>query len=153
MPDLSRIQPRRARQDDATGVANVWSRSHRASVSFMPPSIHSDEQVTAWIFGVVLVERDTWVIADGGAIVAVLVLEPGWIDQLYVDPAFTGRGLGSRLVDLAKTLNPAGLDLWTFQANTPARRFYERHGFIATETTDGDNEEGEPDVRYHWNAP
>jgi hypothetical protein len=33
-----------------------------------------------------------------------------------------------------------------------ARRFYERHGFVAEATTDGDNEEGAPDVRYRWDA-
>lgn len=58
-------------------------------------------------------------------------------------------GLGSRLLDVAKTVYLEGLDLWTFAANTGARRFYERHGFVATESTEGDNEEGSPDVRYH----
>ena len=37
-----------------------------------------------------------------------------------------------------------------FQKNEGARRFYERHGFTAVEWTDGDNEEGAPDVRYRW---
>jgi hypothetical protein len=33
----------------------------------------------------------------------------------------------------------------------PARRFYERHGFVAVEHTDGaGNEEREPDVRFLW---
>ncbi len=73
-------------------------------------------------------------------------------EQLYVDPAATGTGLGSRLVDLAKAANPKGLDLWTFQANTGARRFYERRGFIAGATTNGDNEEAAPDVQYHWSG-
>jgi hypothetical protein len=54
------------------------------------------------------------------------------------------------LLDLAKERRPGGLDLWTFQANAGARRSYERHGFAATSTTDGDNEEAAPDVRYHW---
>jgi GNAT superfamily N-acetyltransferase len=131
----------------------VWLRSRRASASVIPASIHTDEQVEAWLSKVVLVERETWVTdGDDGVIVAVLVLEPGWIDQLYVDPDFTGKGIGSQLLDLAKGRNPDGLDLWTFQANTSARRFYERHGFIAVESTEGDNEEQAPDVRYHWPA-
>ncbi len=42
-------------------------------------------------------------------------------------------------------------ELWTFQTNLPARRFYERHGFIAVRWTDGaSNEERAPDVRYVW---
>lgn len=40
-----------------------------------------------------------------------------------------------------------------FQLNDKARRFYERRGFVAVEFGDGTgNEEGEPDVRYHWVA-
>jgi hypothetical protein len=38
----------------------------------------------------VLPERETWVVEDDGAVVALMVLEPGWIDQLYVDPTYTG---------------------------------------------------------------
>ena len=37
----------------------------------------------------------------------------------------------------------------TFARNAGARRFYERHGFVAVAFGDGTgNEEGEPDVRY-----
>ncbi|MDP9464580.1 MAG: GNAT family N-acetyltransferase, partial [Actinomycetota bacterium] len=44
---------------------------------------------------------------------------------------------------------PEGLQLWTFESNDRARRFYERHGFTAVEFTDGaGNEERWPDVRY-----
>ena len=67
-----------------------------------------------------------------------------------MDPDWTGEGVGSRLVDLAKEQRPDGLDLWTFQSNTRARRFYERHGFTEIERTEGDNEEGAPDVHYRW---
>ena len=100
----------------------------------------------------VLSERETWVIEHDDTVVALLVLEPGRIDQLYVDPDFTGRGLGSCLLAVAKAASPVGLDLWTFQANTRARRFYERHGFAAVAMTEGENEEGAPDVRYRWPA-
>jgi hypothetical protein len=32
-----------------------------------------------------------------------------------------------------------------------ARRFYERHGFVSVERTDGlHNEEREPDISYVW---
>jgi GNAT superfamily N-acetyltransferase len=89
------------------------------------------------------------VIEDDG-IVALLVMDGDWVDQLYVDPAHLRRRLGSQLLDLAKQHHPDGLHLWTFQANTGARRFYERHGFTAIATTDGDNEEAAPDIRYYW---
>ena len=46
------------------------------------------------------------------------------------------------------------LELWTFQANIGAQRFYMRHGFTEAERTNGaGNEEGLPDIRYVWAAP
>jgi hypothetical protein len=50
-------------------------------------------------------------------------------------------------------MRPGGLKLWTFEANLRARRFYERHGFVPTGATSGDNEEGAPDLRYEWPSP
>jgi GNAT superfamily N-acetyltransferase len=146
-----RLRPRRAKRDEAAAVAAVWLRSRKASIPSIPAPVHSDEEVHVFFAAVVLPEQETWVIDDeDGEIVALLVLEPGVINHLYIDPHHTGRGLGSRLVDVAKSVCPEGLDLWTFAANTGARRFYERHGFVAIASTDGDNEEGAPDVRYHW---
>ena len=69
------------------------------------------------------------------------------------DPDRRGRGIGDRLVEFAKERQPTGLQLWTFQVNLAAQRFYERNGFVAVERTDGaGNEEREPDVRYVWRA-
>jgi GNAT superfamily N-acetyltransferase len=148
---LGGLRPRRAKREEAAGVAAVWLRSRQASIPAIPPPVHSDLEVHEFFATVVLPDRETWVIDDDhGEIVALLVLEPGSIDQLYVHPGHTGRGLGSRLLDVAKAVYPEGLDLWTFAANTGARRFYERHGFVAVESTEGDNEEGAPDIRYHW---
>lgn len=150
---LRRPKPRRAKRDEAAAVAAVWLRSRQASIPAIPPPVHTDEEVHEFFASVVLPQRETWVIADDdGEIVALLVLHSGWIDQLYVDPPHIGRGLGSCLVDVAKTVYPEGLDLWTFAANTGARRFYERHRFVAIDSTEGCNEEGAPDVRYHWPA-
>ena len=75
----------------------------------------------------------------------------GWIDLLYLDPAWIGRGLGVPFVELAEQRHPAGLQLWTFEVNAAAQRFYERLGFVAVERTSGaGNEERAPDVRFEW---
>lgn len=89
-------------------------------------------------------------VESSGAVVALLALHGEWIEQLYVDPDRCGMGLGTQLLTMAKQERPGGLKLWTFEANTGARRFYERHGFAVTGATQGDNEEGAPDVRYEW---
>ena len=132
-------------------MAGVWLRS-RASVPAIPTPVHTDDEVREYFGDVVVPERESWVSLDGNDVVGLIVLDGGWVDQLYVDPAHTGRGLGSGLLDLAKAQRPDGLDLWTFLANTRARRFYERRGFTAVATTEGDNEEGAPDIHYRWAA-
>ena len=50
----------------------------------------------------------------------------------------------------AKARRPEGLTLWTFVANEGARRFYAREGFVEVGRTEGENEEGLPDVLLAW---
>jgi GNAT superfamily N-acetyltransferase len=142
---------RRAAGPDAADVADVWLRSYTAAL----PSVvraRSDDEVRDYIRDVVVPSRETWVAEAGGAgIVGMMVLAGDLLSQLYLDPDWRGRGIGDRFVALAKERSPGGLTLWTFQVNKPAHRFYERHGFVAVEHTDGSgNEEREPDVRYVW---
>lgn len=144
-PDIRRAGP-----EDASTVADVLIRARAGAGDAIPPGVHPDHEVHEWVRTVVIPDRETW-LALGPQPLAVLVLDGDWIDQLYVLPEATGQGVGSRLVDLAKARRPAGLHLWTFQSNTGAQRFYQRHGFTVTETTDGSgNEEKSPDLRYSW---
>jgi GNAT superfamily N-acetyltransferase len=140
---------RRAQQHEGRALAQVWLRSRRAAVAAIPPPVQNDGEVRTW-FRDLLAGREVWIAETDGAVVALLVLDGRWVDQLYVHPAWTGEGIGSRLLQVAKQRHPDGLDLWTFQSNSGARRFYERHGFVAIEATDGDNEEGAPDLHYEW---
>lgn len=148
---MAEVGVRRAVDTDALAVADVWLRSRAASVPVIPPPVHSDVEVRRWFAEVVIPTHEAWVAElSTEDIVAVLVLGDHSIDQLYVDPSWTGAGVGSQLLALAKARRPHGLSLWTFQANHRARRFYKRDGFVAVATTDGNNEEGAPDVRYDW---
>jgi ribosomal protein S18 acetylase RimI-like enzyme len=151
----SEAEFRRALAADASAVADVWLRSFAAALPTVRRA-HNDDQVRSWIRNVVVPGRETWVATIDGAVVAMMVIgsvvnDAGELEQLYVDPSFQNRSLGRRLLGLAKSRCPAGLELWTFQVNAAAHRFYERHGFLAVERTDGQgNEEREPDVRYAW---
>ena len=69
------------------------------------------------------------------------------VTALYV--AQPGQGRGKALLDHAKD-QETGLTLWTFIANQRARRFYAREGFSEVGRTEGDNEEGLPDMRLSW---
>ncbi|MFF3671214.1 GNAT family N-acetyltransferase [Microtetraspora malaysiensis] len=141
---------RRATGADAPAVADVWLRSYDAALPGVRRA-HTDDEIRAYFREVVVPARETWVATLDGTVVGMMVLGDGLLSQLYLDPDRRGRGIGDRFVALAKERRPDGLELWTFQVNGPARRFYERNGFVAVEHTDGrDNEEREPDVRYVW---
>jgi GNAT superfamily N-acetyltransferase len=91
-----------------------------------------------------------WGAFEGEVLAGVIAFHDDWIEQLYVLPAAQSRGIGSALLEIAKQ-GADRLQLWTFQRNAQARRFYEARGFSAVEQTDGSrNEENEPDMRYLW---
>lgn len=144
------MAPRRAGPTEAAVVAELYLRARHAAVPAIPPLVHDDDEVRRWFAEVVLPQREVWVVGAAGEPCALLVLDGAWLDQLYVDPARTGDGLGASLVDEAKRQRPDGLDLWAFQSNVRAIAFYERHGFREVDRTDGDNEERAPDVRLRW---
>lgn len=78
-----------------------------------------------------------------------LALDGQELDALFVASWAQGRRVGTALLNEAKARSEV-LDLWTFQQNTGAQRFYLRHGFAEIARTDGDNDEGLPDIRYRW---
>ena len=142
---------RRGAASDARAAADLWLRARQAALETIPAPAHDDDDVRGWFASHVVGETDLWLAEDeSGAVLGILVLDGPWLDQLYVEPGMTGRGIGAALLQLAKRERPEGLRLWTFAANTGAQRFYERHGFVATRRTDGDNEEGAPDILYVW---
>jgi GNAT superfamily N-acetyltransferase len=156
---LRALQPgeavlRAARTNDAGDCALVYLRSREFGIPEVP-CIHDESEVRRWMADEVIGHADVTVAEVDGLVVGLMVLEPGrggsgWIEQLYLDPAWMGRGLGHRMIERAVERCPGGLDLWTFAVNAGARRFYEREGFVAVESTDGQgNEERAPDVRYH----
>lgn len=161
---LRRLRPADDLERDARAAADVWLRARKASVPAIPPPVHSDDDVREYFATVVVPTMHVWLasieagsvaapsptLATTPATVGVLAVSDDWIEHLYVDPSAFGRGIGTRLLSVAKGFRPEGLQLWTFAANAGARRFYERHGFAAVEQTEGDNEEGAPDVRYRW---
>lgn len=146
------LRVRLARRQDMGAVAEVYLRSRHTAVPAIPPLVRDDDDVRAWFADTLFRQQEVWV-AEGasGLVVGLMVLDGDFVSQLYVDPAHVGVGVGSQLLAMAQSLRPQGLQLWTFQSNDGARRFYEKRGFTAVEWTDGtDNEEQAPDVRYDW---
>lgn len=141
---------RQARPEDAPAISAIHLSARRHGLPYLP-EVHTDSETRYWVAEVVLPQQDVWVAEVSGEVAAFAALHEGWLEHLYVAPEHQGRGLGSALLDLAMSRNPGGLQLYTFQRNERARRFYEARGFVAEWFGDGsENEEGEPDVRYRW---
>jgi ribosomal protein S18 acetylase RimI-like enzyme len=142
---------RRATDADAGAVADLYIRARRAATEYIPSTVHGDEDIRTWIGVRVVPHMEVWVAeAAAGSLVGLAVIDGEWLDQLYVEPTLTGRGIGTELLALAKRERSGGLRLKTFASNTGAQRFYERHGFTEAGRSDADNEEGAPDILYVW---
>lgn len=145
---------RRARLGEAEIVGAVWLAARRAAFPAIPGPIHSEDDIQRWFVEEVLPMQEVWVAEVERAVVGMLVVDAGWVAQLYVDPSCQRGGVGGMLLERAKLGSPEGLDLWTFESNVESHRFYEQHGFVLVESTDGrENEERSPDRRYRWPAP
>jgi len=69
-------------------------------------------------------------IQDGSdAVVGIMATNGEILNQLNIHTDFQRRGIGSRLLDLARNLSSGKLQLYTFEINLGAQAFYEKHGF------------------------
>lgn len=79
---------------------------------------------------------ETWVWVDeraDGRVAGFLCLSDHTVEALFVHPDRQGEGIGRQLLDRAKSLR-GNLSLCVYELNVRARRFYEREGFVCTET-------------------
>jgi GNAT superfamily N-acetyltransferase len=132
---------------------NAAARVHRASFDHALPwltGLHTPDEDRWFYRERVFKACELWGAFDGDLMTGIIAFRDGWIDQLYVLPDAQGRGAGTELLQVAQNASDR-LQLWTFQRNEKARRFYEARGFgLIKETNGADNEEREPDALYLW---
>jgi len=148
------LELRPATATDADAVADVYLRSRKELVD-CAPLVHSDESVRDWVRRHLIPRGSTTVAVVAGQVVGLMAVSTaadcGWIDQLYLHPAWIRRAIGTRLLELARRKLPPPIRLYSFRCNTGARSFYEQHGFTAIAFGDGSgNEEKCPDILYEW---
>ena len=140
------IALRPARSTDAgtlgammTGAARPWK-----------PLLHSGAEDIAHV-GTMIERGWVTVAADAqGRPRGFMALEAGYVHALFIATHSQRRGIGRALLGAAQQRRDR-LDLWTFEANTPARRFYRAAGFVEIARGDGSrNDEGLPDIHFRW---
>lgn len=140
---------RAATDQDVAPIARIMG-DWCADTPYIPP-LHTRDEDRTFIAGVIA-KQDVMVAELDTHVQGFIARDGDEIGQLYLAPEARGRGIGAALLEQMKT-RADRLSLWCFQANTGARRFYERNGFVAERFTDGEgNEERLPDIRYVWSA-
>lgn len=145
---------RHATPADALNGANIYLTSRKTCLPFAPLA-HSAAEVRQWLAEVLIPSGGVTVAALAHELVGIMALshdgQIDWIDQLYLHPSVVSRGIGSQFLERAKQELGPVIRLYTLQANTGSRRFYERHGFQPIAFSDGhNNEERCPDVLYEF---
>lgn len=101
---------------------------------------YPDEAVRANWEAVVAGPAATALVAeDDGRVVGVAAIEADWLNGFYVRPESWGTAVAPALHDAAldaiRRTGAASARLWVLEANTRARRFYERRGWRENGTT------------------
>jgi GNAT superfamily N-acetyltransferase len=165
---------REAHAGDIDAIARLHAESWR--------SAYRDQYRDAYLDGPVYEDRlsvwrgrltspppnqHTVVVTEGGVIVGFACAfaddDARWgtlLDNIHVDPGQKRAGIGSMLIIevarwAAATYPRCGLYLWVLEANSSARRFYERHGgreaeHAYFEAPGGGNISS---LRYAWPSP
>lgn len=148
---MARVVIAPAMPADMAEVARVFRAVRGHSLAYLPV-LHSAEE-DARHFSDVVFSRDRVLVARGEAeprILGFIAFSDGWVRHLYLSPAAQGQGIGTKLLNMAQQQS-ASLQLWVFERNERAIRFYLQRGFRIIRRTDGEgNEEKEPDLLMAW---
>jgi ribosomal protein S18 acetylase RimI-like enzyme len=129
---------RRARPEDAGGIARVWIAAWRIAYRGLVPDtlldgLSVEERRAHWRARLEAGDT-TFVVAQHGIAGYCRVVAPDEVASVYVLPERRHGGLGSALLTAGlDELRARGADhatLWVFKANHAARAFYARFGFV-----------------------
>jgi ribosomal protein S18 acetylase RimI-like enzyme len=160
---------RRATPEDAAAIARIQVRSWQAAYRGLIPDeiiarVVDQETSRAERLRKLLADPDNehrgWVATRQQAVVGMAIAGPsrdpdagdgtGEVQAIYLDPGFTGVGIGRELFQHVVTdLRDRGFQeatLWVLEANARAQRFYEAAGWHLDGTTKDDER---PDGTLH----
>jgi GNAT superfamily N-acetyltransferase len=136
---------------DIVEIAKLYVRSRAAAMPWLP-NMHTAEDDLNFFANKVFPTQALHVAIMDDTLAGFIAFENDWVNQLYLDQPFWRQSIGSELLGLALKDVPYR-QLWVFEQNHAAQKFYTRHGFQVVERTDGsNNEEGCPDLRMEWRA-
>lgn len=140
---------RRLTIDDMDEVAAIYRQSFDKRLPWLS-GLDTREEDRLFFRETVFPQCTLWGATENGAIIGFAAMRDGWLDHLYVLAQFQSRGVGSLLLRHCQAQS-GELQLWTFQQNCGASRFYQTHGFELVRTTEAiESTDHEPDALYRW---
>jgi ribosomal protein S18 acetylase RimI-like enzyme len=130
-------------------LVDLWRASFEHGVGIVDP--HPIEQQREFFVREVLPQHEVSVALRDGGMVGFVAGNRESVGQLYVRVGAHRQGIGTALLDRAKARSAGSLWLYTFARNAVARRFYEKHGFVAV-AFGAENMWKLDDVKYRWPA-
>ena len=143
------VKIRHMQADELENVIQLWRATCADTYAFLTVT-HTEEGDRNFFTNHVAPKNTIWVVAEDDQLLGFLAIDNSYVDRLYIHPAQQRKGLGAALIDHAKFLSPAGVELHTHVKNVNACAFYEKHGFVAVNYGISAPPESEPDVEYHW---
>ena len=131
-------------------LVRLWRESFEHGVGVKDP--HPIEDQERYLVSSVAPNNAVRVAFMDGRMVGFIAATPESIAQLHVRVGFLRQGIGTRLLDWAKSQSSGCLWLFTFARNSGARAFYERHGFRIV-ARGHELEWDLDDLKYEWSRP
>lgn len=139
---MTDIRP--ARPDDAAPCAamvNAW-----IDATDWHPRLHTHDAVARFYRETVWATREVLVAGDPPT-GFIAISTDQYVTACYASPP--AQGTGTALMRAAQRERKT-MFLWTHVPNVAAQAFYAKMGFTEVRRTDGDNEEGVPDILFQW---
>ncbi|GEM_PF-123141 len=131
----------------AEDTVRMWRESKERALG--KKDIHPFEDHVFFLNHVLNKENEIYIAVDGNKVAGIVAFNESEVNQLYIHIDYQGRGLGKKLLELAKANSIGRLTLYTFEVNKKAQRFYEKNGFKII-GRGYENEENLDDIKYEW---
>ena len=128
----------------------MWRASFEGGVGVVDP--HPIDEQQNYFLSQVLPHNSVRVAFVGQELVGFVAASKESISQLYVRVGFQRNGIGTELLEWAKSQSAGTLWLYAFARNHGACSFYERMGFVQIAKGFEPMWQLE-DVKYQWPAP
>lgn len=135
--------------DELEKVIQLWRATCAVTYTFLS-SAHTEDEDRNYFTNHIAANNTIWVAESEKQLMGFLAIKESYVDRLYIHPVHQRKGVGAALINHAKSLSPAGVELHTHVKNVNACAFYEKNGFIAAKYGISPPPESEPDVEYQW---